>query len=217
MTPPVSQSETGKKAAYHHGDLRRALLDAAVEILESDGVGALSLRAVARRAGVSATAPYHHFADKQALLAAVNAQSFEQLSDTMSQTASAAGDSIDRIVLLGIGYVNYATRNPQRFRLMFGAAVTDTEAYEELAEMGRAAFSMIGGAISHHLARVPPPAPEPATATLAAWSIVHGLATLLVDGRLGLELGDREGIMHLARDTCRIFTAGLGGEGRPLR
>ncbi len=217
MSATSSQKDTSKKTGYHHGDLRRALLDAAAEILESDGPAALSLRAVARRAGVSATAPYHHFADKQALLAAVNAQSFEGLSDNMSQTGAAAGDSIDRIVLLGIGYVNYATRNPERFRLMFGASQAETGTDDNLAKKGRAAFTMIGGAISHHLARMPPPAPEPATATLAAWSIVHGLATLLVDGRLGLELTDREGIMHLVRDTCRIFTAGLGGEGRPLR
>ena len=171
---------------------------------------------MARRAGVSATAPYHHFADKTALLAAVNARSFEGLKDTMSRTAGGATDSLDRIVLLGMGYVTYATRNPERFQLMFGPSNEPNTKDEDLAREGSAAYRMIEGAIADHLARVPPPAPEPATATLAAWSLVHGLATLLVDGRLDVPLSDREAILYLARDACRIFVAGLGGAPRPI-
>ena len=113
------------KAAYHHGNLHEALLEAARALLAESGVEGLSLRKVAKAAGVSATAPYSHFRDKQALLAELAAEGFDELADSMeSQAASAGDDTRQRLAGLARGYVAFATQNPALFQLMFGPAVS---------------------------------------------------------------------------------------------
>ena len=108
---------------YHHGDLRRALLDAAAELLEQRGVEGLTLREVARRAGVSHAATYHHFVDRAALIAALVESGFRQLTLAM-QTAAAAvgggvpGSTLDRLRAIGVAYVVFATQHPALFRLL---------------------------------------------------------------------------------------------------
>src|ERR1700743_2586808 len=117
---PPKPDERG--APYHHGGLRDALIHAALEILESEGLAALSLRAVARRAGVSAAAPYHHFPDKQALLDAVAERGFDALTAAMTERMDRAGDDAARLDGKGIGAVAFAVANPALFGLMFSHA-----------------------------------------------------------------------------------------------
>lgn len=155
--------------SYHHGDLRAALLQAAGAMLEAEGVETLKLREVARRAGVSHNAPYRHFANRQALLAALAAEGFVELGATL-----AAGRGRDA----GVAYVRFALRRPQRFRLMFGGLVP-IDAHPDL---GREA-----GQVFDQLQRSFADGRSPARATrsaAAAWSLVHGLAQLLLDGHL---------------------------------
>jgi AcrR family transcriptional regulator len=115
-----------KKAAqprpYHHGDLRRGLIEAAEAILERDGPNALSLRAVAREAGVSAAAPYHHFRDKDELLAAVAHEGFALLEKAMAEAADSAADPIARINALGVAYVTFARDNRALYHLMYDSS-----------------------------------------------------------------------------------------------
>ncbi len=108
-----------RPAPYHHGGLRDALIEAAQAILESEGSAALSLRAVARRAGVSPAAPYHHFPDKQALLDAVAERGFDALTAAMTERMDRAGGNAARLDASGIGYVAFAVANPALFSLMF--------------------------------------------------------------------------------------------------
>ncbi|MBY0337057.1 MAG: WHG domain-containing protein [Acetobacteraceae bacterium] len=148
---------------YHHGDLRAALLDAADALLDEGGDGAVSLREAARRAGVSPTAAYRHFADKTALLAALAARHFAQFGQALG------GRSFDA---MGPAYVRFALERPGRFRLMFGPLLRAAQTDPALQAASAAAFQALRQA-----------APDEASA-LRAWAMVHGLAHLLLDGAL---------------------------------
>ncbi|NWG45710.1 MAG: TetR/AcrR family transcriptional regulator [Alphaproteobacteria bacterium] len=118
---------------YHHGNLRAALIEAAAIILETEGLSALSLRAAARRAGVSQTAPYRHFADREALLVAVAMEGFHMLAEDLD-TASLpiAGSDRETVVQIGAAYARFATAHPGRFQLMFGRDIANRRAYPDL-------------------------------------------------------------------------------------
>jgi len=162
-----------RKRGYHHGDLRAALLRAAGEFLEKEGLERLSLRAAARRAGVSHSAPYRHFPDRETLLAALAEEGFRTLGASQRQAAAAAGARG-----LGEAYVRFALAHPQRFRLMFGARVTLAR-HPALREAAEKTYEGIASAMA---ARVPKESAR--DAAVAAWSLVHGLATLLLSQRI---------------------------------
>jgi AcrR family transcriptional regulator len=163
--------------SYHHGNLRLALIEAALELLSEGGTEALSLRAVARRAGVSAMAPYRHFADKEALLAAVAAHGFDRLEATLSAADSGATDPRGALAAQGAAYVRFACDDPALFRLMFGAARPRNS--PELGSAGDAAYAMLARRVASFCLES-----ERDDVALTCWSVVHGLASLLVDGQL---------------------------------
>jgi len=169
----MSTSGRAKKA-YHHGDLEVALVRAAGNILEKEGVEALSLREVARRAGVSHNAPYRHFPDREALLAALAARGFEMLARAQQAAASNGG-----LRAMGEAYVLFALENPQRFRLMFGGQISIAR-HERLRDVATRTFAGLSGALA---ARVPE-AQGARDASIAAWALVHGLALLLMGDRI---------------------------------
>ena len=151
-------------STYHHGDLPAALLRAAGRTLEKRGIGALSLRETARRAGVSHNAPYRHFPDREALLAALAAEGFALLGE---QLRGKPGRE------MGEAYVRFALEQPQRFRLMFGG-VLPLAKYPELSSAAQSAYQALVDAFKD--------LPRPELAAAAAWSLVHGLSHLLLDG-----------------------------------
>jgi AcrR family transcriptional regulator len=172
------------RASYHHGNLHEALLQAARELLADSGVEDLSLRKLARAAGVSATAPYSHFRDKQSLLAELATEGFDELADSMeSHAASAGGDTRQRLMGLAQGYVAFATSNPALFQLMFGPAVSGLLEFSALVASGTRAYQLMEHTVRAHLEAAGRAAETPVVAA-AAWSMVHGLSTLLKDGRL---------------------------------
>ena len=163
-----------KKRAYHHGDLEAALLRAAGEILEKEGVEALRLREVARRAGVSHNAPYRHFPGREALLAALAAEGFAMLGQAQRAAAAAGG-----LRAMGEAYVLFALAHPQRFRLMFGGQVQIAR-HARLREVATKTFEGLSGALAAKL----PEAQGAGDASIAAWALVHGLAQLLLEDRI---------------------------------
>jgi AcrR family transcriptional regulator len=167
-------------ARYHHGDLRSELLRAALEILEAQDVPGLTLREVARRAGVSAMAPYRHFADKDALLAAVAEQGFRRLCERLADTPHA--DPMADLAAQCAAYVRFACDEPALYRLMFGPFLRRFPDHRGLKEAVAAAKAELTRAV----AAAVPQAEEPKRqdVALACWSLAHGLASLLVDGRL---------------------------------
>jgi len=170
---------------YHHGDLPRALLDAALHIVETQGTGALTLRAAARSAGVSQAAPYRHFTNKEAILAAVAEEGFRSLMTAIRQATAAGDGPLGRLRGVGIGYVTFATSHPSHFRVMFGREMADRLASPGLRRLATETFNLLVDSISDcqraGLVRTEEPAADLA---LTAWSSVHGLSALLVEGVL---------------------------------
>jgi AcrR family transcriptional regulator len=175
-------STPSEERSYHHGDLRRALIRSALEILSETGVAGLSLRAAARAAKVSAMAPYRHFADKEALLAAVAEYGFQQLGVRFATTTTTVTDPRAQLAALGVAYVVFARDEPSLFKLMFGPTIEKKSAHPGLEEAGWACFNALRQAVAmagffddeHALNDV----------SLACCSLVHGLSALIVDGRL---------------------------------
>ncbi|MEE2691225.1 MAG: TetR/AcrR family transcriptional regulator [Pseudomonadota bacterium] len=173
------------KAGYHHGDLKRALVEAARALLEKEGVAGTSLRAAARKAGVSQTAPYHHFEDKNALLAAVAAEGFKAFEATTRAMMAKAGDDPQaKFLESGVAYVKFATQHPALFRLMFGSVVENPENFPELAAAGDRAFRTLVENMTAVIETAGGDAGKAPLFALSEWARVHGLATLLVDGGL---------------------------------
>lgn len=193
---------------YHHGDLRRALLDAARRLVERGGPNGVGVRALAREAGVSPAAPYHHFADREAILAALAAEGFGELVRAMRRGTRRLADagSLNKLQAVGIAYVRFAARNPQLFRLMFGGQLGDRSKYADLQQSADEAFDVMRRLLgpTHETASSGRPTPT----ALAAWSTVHGLATLLIDGRLAAQLSERQAA-ELAREVTRVLGTGL--------
>lgn len=171
--------------SYHHGDLRNALLASALEILESDGLDAMSLRAVARNAGVSQAAPYHHFKDKRAIMAAIATSGHIKLAEMAREYRDRDGKGYASLIRMGGGYVAFAKDNPNLFRLMFGPELTDytdDEAYQNSTKLG---VDMIMERLAS-IMDVDEEAEkdEIERSGLTAWCFVHGLATLIVDNKI---------------------------------
>ena len=163
---------------YHHGDLRRALVEAGFEILETEGREALTLRSVSDRTGVSKMAPYRHFADKSALLTAIGQHGFVLLRDRLKQ-ADERDDPREALVDLAVAHIQFAVEHPDLFRLMFGPDPQIGGDRAELAANPDTSFGILAQRI-----RAVFPTPEIEVVTLTCWSFVHGLATLAIDQRL---------------------------------
>ncbi len=171
---------------YHHGGLRDALLEAAIRVIEREGLAALTLRRIARETGVSAAAPYAHFRDKRSLLAAVCVAGYERFVARMAEEAAGC-DGGARVAALGRGYIHFALENPGLFNLMNSGRLSELVAADETVPAAFASgYQMLVEAIEKaplsHLG-----APHPELDVPLAWSVVHGIACLLLDGRISPE------------------------------
>ncbi len=172
-------------------DLRRRVLDASVALIEAKGLSALSLREVARRAGVSHQAPYHHFADRAAILAALVEEGFGELGRRMHAADDPAGTVADRLVEVGVAYVEFALDRPAHFRIMFRPELLDARRFHAAEKAGAAAFAVLERLMKALVAEASAPPASPRVLASLHWAVVHGLASLLLDGPLGLEIPSR--------------------------
>ena len=172
----MREAQSAAARRYHHGDLRRALIDAARRLLEAEGPSALSLRAVAREAGVSPAAPYHHFKDKAELLDAVAQEGWDILQTQMSEAKQKA-EGLHQLTALGIAYVRFARENPALYRVMYDAA-RDREALPmDVKERDDSAYCMVRDTMIEHGAD-PGADQDLELATISAWCGAHGLAEM---------------------------------------
>jgi AcrR family transcriptional regulator len=194
---------------YHHGDLRAALIAEALRVLaDGGGVAALSLRDLARRLGVSHAAPYRHFPDLDALLAAIAEEGFGRLTAALERAAASRPGPVEQLAEAGWAYVRFALEHPHYFRVMFSGRLADAPASPALRAAGRRAFGVLlrciaAGQAAGELAGGP--ADEPAA---VAWAQVHGLATLLLDRQLAPD--DGADVEARVRRASQILIAGLG-------
>ena len=173
-----------KHGRYHHGDLRRALLDAALEVLSREGAAALTLREVARRAGVTHAAPYRHFTDKQALLATVAEEGFRMLASRMSEVwAKREGDPVRGLQAIGVAYAQFATGQRAHFQVMFGKDIDWTREHCGLEETADSCFGVLISAVQACQGVGAIRAGDPLIPALCAWSMVHGLSELIANGQ----------------------------------
>jgi AcrR family transcriptional regulator len=177
-TPPASNHAR----PYHHGDLRRALLEAALQAIAEVGPAAVSLRDLARRVGVSHAAPAHHFGDKAGLLTAVATDGFERLAATLRETYQATGSFLE----VGVAYVRFAVTHRAHFEVMFRPELYRTDDPDLVRARDAARALLYPPAVD--LANSPDG--DDVRAAVAAWSLVHGLATLWLNRNLPPQLGD---------------------------
>src|SRR6266446_8371841 len=180
-------SRASEATPYHHGALHDALLEAAERVLERDGLAGLTLRAVAREAGVSHAAPTHHFGDLTGLVSELAAIGFRQFNTAMAAAGSTAGPALmEKALARAKAYVAYAQAHPGMYGLMFRTERLDMSR-PSLHEAASAAFAGLAGAVGarrHEQISEQAFSLEQAAAIARAWSLVHGFTTLLLDGRL---------------------------------
>ena len=200
-----------EKATYHHGDLRAALLAAALEIIEDTGPQGLTIREVARRAGVSHAAPYRHFTDKDELILAVVEQGFELMHTTMMAEKAAAGpDPLDQFAASGMAYLNFSMRYPAYYRVMFSGDLLNSTGHESLQHTSSAAFTQMLEDIEICQKLKILRAGDPMLQAIAILSSVHGFSTLANDNRIGYLVGDNYSIEQVRDFVMASIFQGLG-------
>jgi len=172
-------------ANYHHGDLKRALIDAGELLLIEHGVAGLSLRETAKHVGVSHTAPYRHFKDKEALLTAIAESGFDSLAETLqSVTEEHAKDPRQQLIGATVAYVKLAITHIEMHQLMFGRMLDENKMSEEMLEKKQLVFKTLLQIIKNGQKKKVFKKEEPQTLATAAWSMMHGYTMLISTGQL---------------------------------
>jgi AcrR family transcriptional regulator len=195
-------------------DLRQKVLEASLALIEEGGLDRLSMREVARKAGVSHQAPYHYFADREAILAGIATEGFGMLEQELSHSLDKRVGSQKRALEAAARtYVDFALRHPGYFRVMFRSDVVPIENYPEALHSADAAFGALVRAIDRRFAGEPPEVRR--NLAFAYWAFMHGLATLLLDGALTRRAGNSKWRQEeLAGKVISAFTSRLGKSSR---
>jgi AcrR family transcriptional regulator len=196
---------------YHHGDLRRALLEEAARIIQHEGVAGLTLRAVGERLGVSRTALYRHFTDKSALLAAVAREGFRMLRLALLASWDEGGRGRRGFEAMGVAYVRFAVANPSHYRVMFGGFLAHPAPDPELAQEASAAFQVLVDALVAQQQDGLVRGDDPLQLARLIWAMVHGIAMLAIDGHFQHESCGVESLSAFAVERIRTGIASVGG------
>jgi AcrR family transcriptional regulator len=181
----TSRAKSKKKRAYHHGDLRRALLDEATALIAREGTAAVSLRELSERVGVSHAAAYRHFANKEALFASVAEEGFRTLKEAEVAARDAAGpDARARLSAIGVAYIGFAVAHTGHFKVMFSHLGTSYSDVPGLAVEGEAAFAVVVEAVAAAQAAGAARGGDVLRLAVFAWASVHGFAHLLIEQAL---------------------------------
>lgn len=214
-SPSVSPSEPataeeGARRGYHHGSLRAALIEAALGLIGERGPDGFTLREAARRAGVSPAAPYRHFPDKTALLAAVATEAIQQVDRVLTDAVEEAGDDpLEQLRAQGVAFVRFAVEHPAHFRAMYAPDVLDPDRFPELSELSQRTNSIAWRIVRKGQRAGVIRADDPAATALASVAMVYGLARLFVDGMLPEAGGNADVAEHLTHAVHDVLAEGL--------
>ncbi|MCP3925910.1 MAG: TetR/AcrR family transcriptional regulator [Desulfobacterales bacterium] len=173
------------KKSYHHGDLRRELIKTALQIISEDGLEKVSMRGLGQRVGVSRTAPYRHFSDKNDLLCAIAEEGFKNLANKISNSNKQQDLSpLEKLKNIGISYIEFAIANPVHYRLMFGNEILKNNKTPELVKLAEESFNGTLFAINVCQEEKIIRPLNPYIIANALWSMTHGISTLLNDGQI---------------------------------
>ncbi|MCP4676499.1 MAG: TetR/AcrR family transcriptional regulator [Deltaproteobacteria bacterium] len=210
-----------KKNAYHHGDLRAALLETTAKIIMEEGIHKVSMRALSNSIGVSRTAPYRHFTDKKSLLCAVAEHGFKLLSAEIKRATNTRGSGVKRFEKMALAYINFALNNPAYYNLMFGKEMASDSPPEVLLVAAMAVLEEAVIVIESCQREGYFRKQDPNMLANVSWSTVHGLASLLIDGQIRSEdkpsgeynlVSDdsvNTGVKRLAKSTIKILIKGM--------
>jgi AcrR family transcriptional regulator len=202
-----------KRDSYHHGDLRETLLTACLRLIGTEGIGAVSLRRVAREAGVSPGAPYHHFADRAALLGALAGRGFALLAAELTAAREKTDDPVTALTEITDAYVAFAIDHPAYFRLMFRPELSQPDKDAEAEQAGEAAFAALADTVADCVRVGALPADSTGVLTVAVWSLGHGIASLWLDGQLDKRSTElHTSAREVATQVSRLITTLLAGD-----
>jgi AcrR family transcriptional regulator len=207
------------KRPYHHGNLKPALLRAAVELIAEVGPAAFTLREVARRAGISHNAPYRHFREKDELLAAVATEGFERLADALGKPGKATrtrnpNPALGRFQASGLAYVRFALRSPEHLLVMFDWPLAP-DRYPEPSAAAERAFSILVGLVEAAQCEGSLPGGDQLALACIAWSLVHGVAKLAIAKRLPFKSESK--VLRFATHAIKTLYDGMGPKQAPLQ
>mgnify|MGYP000291854452 CR=1 FL=1 len=192
---------------YHHGNLKQALLDKALDHLQQHGPEKISLRALARDVGVSQTAPYRHFEDKTALLAALATEGCMRLYVASNSVVELEGSAAEALQMLGRAYIHFALDNPELYRLMFGPILSPDESFKELEAAAGKAFNVIVSLVQRGISNGEFVNKDPLLVANSTWAMVHGISSLMLDRRFDcVEGGLSESVLD---ESLSIIMLGL--------
>ena len=211
---PISSDKARSRTprSYHHGALREALLNASVDLLREGGVEALSLRAVARAAGVSQTAPYRHFKDRRALVAGVAQEGFRRLGTAIKRAVQAGEPGLSALRRGITAYARFAQEHPAEYRVMFGPELARRDDLPELNETALSVFGLLRDAIARLQQGRALGDGDPSLMSITVWATLHGLVMLSLDGQTAVTTRSLDA---LAEGAAGILLAGMGAP-RPL-
>jgi len=192
---------------YHHGDLKNALIQAGVKILEKEGLGGLSLRKVAKQAGVSHAAPYSHFADKQALIAAISTEGFKQLHKQIETVRSLHLDEPSALLKeTASAYIQFALNEPDRFKLMFSSVLEKEKEYPDYVHAAQDNFQQLVEVVEICQQAKVLKSGKADLIAVSVWGTVHGLVMLMIEGQISHTVLDDHSMEAILLNSLDMIT-----------
>jgi len=197
------------RTSYHHGNLRDALVLRGIEILDTQGFDALSLRQAARDVGVSQAAPLHHFEGKVGYLAAIATQGFRLMFETRIRAMRDLRDPRERLLSVMLAHLRFSMAHPALYRVMFGAEVPAKAQFPELEQAATRSYGILETCVGDYLSHRNADLKLVRSAALAAWTACHGLATVMADRLNAWDIVGKDDPLKIGHHVFSIFIAGL--------